>query len=163
MAAHWSTWADCVQATAPRGGRNDTKNKLTDMLAEGNFTRDEWNNILHFQHQSFELHLLRPEFQRDKLRHDDGEKDAGTKGRRKKCGKIEIYSDDVPTNSLSAKSPIASKSLGILIAQGKPESSNSKSDAASSSQARLNDAYFGDTRRILSLQKRNQDVDPSRI
>ena len=40
----------------------------------------------------------------------------------------------------------ASKSLGILIATGKPESRmrrNSKSDAASSSQARLQDAYLG--------------------
>ena len=44
------------------------------------------------------------------------------------------------------KSPIASKSPGILTAQGKPESrmrGNSESDAASSSQARLKDAYLG--------------------
>ena len=55
-------------------------------------------------------------------------------------------SSHVPTSSSSAKSPIASKSPGILTATGKPESRmrrNSKSDAASSSQARLLDAYFG--------------------
>ena len=49
-------------------------------------------------------------------------------------------SSHVPTSSSSAKSPVASKSPGILIAQGKPESrmrGNSESDAASSSQARL--------------------------
>ena len=43
------------------------------------------------------------------------------------------------------KNPVASKSPGILIATGKPESRmrrNSKSDAASSSQARLQDAYL---------------------
>ena len=58
---------------------------------------------------------------------------------RKKCDKIEI-SSHVPTSSSSAKSPIASKSLGILTAAGKLESRmgrNSKSDAASSSQPRL--------------------------
>ena len=55
-------------------------------------------------------------------------------------------SSHVPTSSSSAKSPIASKIPGILIATGKPESRmrrNSESDAASSSQARLQDAYLG--------------------
>ena len=55
-------------------------------------------------------------------------------------------SSRVPTSSSSAKSPIASKSPGILVASEKPESRmrrNSKSDAASSSQARLQDAYLG--------------------
>ena len=65
----------------------------------------------------------------------DGGKDAGAKRRRKKCGKIEIYSDElsshIPTSPSSAKSPIASKSPGIFIVQGKPESrmrGNSESD-----------------------------------
>ena len=51
-------------------------------------------------------------------------------------------SSHVPTTSSSAKTPIASKSPGILTATEKPESRrrrNSKSDAASSSQARLQD------------------------
>ena len=55
-------------------------------------------------------------------------------------------SSHVPTRSLSAISPIAFKSPGIVIATGKPEDRmrrNSKSDAASSSHARLQDAYFG--------------------
>ena len=55
-------------------------------------------------------------------------------------------SSHVPTSSSSAKSPIASNGPGILVAIGKPESRmrrNSKSDAASSFQARLQDAYFG--------------------
>ena len=49
-------------------------------------------------------------------------------------------SSHVPTSSSTAKSPIASKSPGILTAAGKPENRtrrNSKSDAASSSQVRL--------------------------
>ena len=55
-------------------------------------------------------------------------------------------SSHVPTSSSSAKSPIASQLPGILTATRKPESRmrrNSKSDAASSSQARLQDAYLG--------------------
>ena len=55
-------------------------------------------------------------------------------------------SSHVPRSSSSAKIPIASKSPRILIATGKPESRmrrNSKSDTASSSQVRLQDAYFG--------------------
>ena len=55
-------------------------------------------------------------------------------------------SSHVPTCSSSAKSSIASQGPGILIATVKPESRmrrNSKSDAASSSQVRLQDAYLG--------------------
>ena len=55
-------------------------------------------------------------------------------------------SSHVPTRSSSAKSLIASKSPGILTATGKLENrmrGNSESDAASSSQARLEDAYLG--------------------
>ena len=72
-------------------------------------------------------------------------------------------SSHVPTSSSSAMSPIASKSPGILTATGKPESRmrrNSKSDAVSSSQARLQDACLGGLMDTAtgkqSLQKRNQ-------
>ena len=72
---------------------------------------------------------------------------------------------NVPTSSSSAKSPIASKGPGILIATLIPESRmrrNSKSDAASSSQVRLQDAHRGgqwtQPRGNLSLQKRNQGM-----
>ena len=55
-------------------------------------------------------------------------------------------SSPVPASSSHAKSPIASKSPGILTATGKPESRmrrNLESDAASSSQVKLQDAYLG--------------------
>ena len=79
-------------------------------------------------------------------------------------------SSHTPTSSSSSKSPIASKSHGILNATGKPESRmrrNSKSDAASSSQARLQDAYFGglimDTATVkpVATNKESGDVDLS--
>ena len=78
-------------------------------------------------------------------------------------------SSHVPTSSFSAKSPIASKSPGILLATGKPESRmrrNSKSDAASSSQVRLQDAYLGGlmdtaTGRPVATKEESGDVDLS--
>ena len=78
-------------------------------------------------------------------------------------------SSHVPTSSLSAKSPIASDSPGILMAHGKPESrmrGNSESDAASSSQAPLKDAYLGGlmdraTGKPVATEEESGDVDLS--
>ena len=80
-------------------------------------------------------------------------------------------SSHVPTSSSSAKSPIASNSPGILTAHGKPESrmrGNSESDAASSSQARLKDAYLGGfmdtaTGKPVATKEDSWDVDLSEI
>ena len=104
---------------------------------------------LFVQHHAFQLSLLRKEFQIDKVLQHDGEKDAGAKRRRKKCGKIEIYSDE-PVFSCSDKFLIRKKSDCIQKSRdthssGETESRmwrNSKSDAASSSQARLKEAYL---------------------
>ena len=76
-------------------------------------------------------------------------------------------SSHVPTSSSSPKSPIASQSPGILIAQVKPESKmggNSESDAAS--QARLKDAYLGGlmetpTVKLVATKEESWDVDLS--
>ena len=78
-------------------------------------------------------------------------------------------SSHVPTSSPSAKSLIASKSPGILTATGKPKSKmrrNSKSDASSSSQARLEDAYLGGlmdtaTGKPVDTKEESGDVDLS--
>ena len=71
----------------------------------------------------------------------------------------------VPTSSSSAKSRIASKSPGILIATGKLVSrmtGNSESDEASSSQPRLKNAYLSElmdkASGNLSQHKRNQEM-----
>ena len=54
----------------------DTKDQLADKLTAGNFTRDEWNNLLHLlKYQPLQLHLLHQEFQLDKLLHN-GEEDS---------------------------------------------------------------------------------------
>ena len=129
----------------------DTKHQLADILTKGNLTRDEWNNLL----QLFNLSHFSPiccaknssliscsktmakraQEQKEEERIVGKSKPAAT-----------ILSSTVLASSTSAKDPIASKSPGILIASRKPESrvrKNSKPDAASSSQVKLQDAYFG--------------------
>ena len=102
-----------------------------------------------FYYQPFQLHLLYQECQLDKLLHT-GEEDSRSKGRRKGCVQFETSSDEsffLATSSSTASSPIASKSLGMPIAPGKPDSKMSfesiSFDAASTSQVRLKDAYLG--------------------
>ena len=65
------------------------------------------------QHQPFHPFLFRKEFQLDKLHQNDGEKDAGAKRRRKKCDKIEIYSDEA-VFSCSGKFFLREKSDYVL-------------------------------------------------
>ena len=79
-------------------------------------------------------------------------------------------SSHVLTSSSSAKGLTASKSPWILTGQGKPESrmrGNSESDAASSSQARLQDAYLcclmdTATGKLAATKEESRDVDLSR-
>ena len=80
-------------------------------------------------------------------------------------------SSHVPTSLSSVKSPIASKSPEILIGTEKPECRmrmriNSKSDAASNSQGRLQAAYLGglmDTAAVkpVATEEESGDVDRS--
>ena len=129
----------------------DTKHQLADILTKGNFTRDEWNFLLHLfniSHFSYTCcaknsSLMRcPKTMAKRMQEQKGEEGSVAKSKSTAMN----LSSHVPTSSSSAKSPIASKSPEILIASGKPGSRmrrNSKSDAASSSQARLQDACLG--------------------
>ena len=95
------------------------------------------------------------------------------KGCRNRREKKEVWQNrnlqHVPTCSSSAKSPIASKRPGILTVTGKLGSRmrrNSKSDAASSSQVRLQDAYLGGlmdtaTGKLVATKEESGDVDLS--
>ena len=67
-------------------------------------------------------------------------------------------SSHVPTSSSSAKSPIASKSMGTLIVTERMRR-NSKSDAASSSQVRLQMDTV--TEKLVATNKESGDVDLS--
>ena len=129
----------------------DTKHQLADILTKCNITRDEWNNLLHLFNishfssiccaQNSSL-ISCPSTIAKRMQEQKGEERIVAKSKPTAMNLSSI----VPTSSSSATSPIASKSPGILTASGKPESRmriNSKSDAASSSQVRLQDAYLG--------------------
>ena len=152
----------------------DTEHQLADILTKGNFTREEWNNLLHLFNISHFSSTCRakgssliscPNTMTKRMQEQKGE---GRSVAKSKSTAMNL-SSSVPTSSSSAKSPIASKSPGILTAQEKPGSrmrGNSESDAASSSQARLKDAYFGglmDTATVkpVATKEESGDVDPS--
>ena len=128
----------------------DTKHQLADILTKGNFTRDEWNGLLHLFNIS---HFSSTCFAKDSsliscpktmgktMQEQEEEETIVAKSKPVAMN----WSSTVSASFSSAKHPIASKSPGILIVTGKPESKMrriSKSDAASSSQARLHDAHF---------------------
>ena len=73
----------------------DTKHQFANKLTNGNCTRDEWNNLLHFFNIShFLLNLLLSEFQLDKLHGNDGEQDARTGRRQQDRGKVKADDDE---------------------------------------------------------------------
>ena len=129
----------------------DSKHQLADILTKGNFTRDEWNNLLHLLNIShFSSTCCAKNSSLTSCTKTMATRMQEQKGEERSVAKSKSVamnlSSHVPTSSSSAKCPIASKGKGILIATRKPESTmrrNSKSDAASSSQARLQDAYPG--------------------
>ena len=152
----------------------DTKHQLADILTKRSFTRDEWNNLLHSFNISRFSSTCRaknssliscPNTMAKRMQEQKGEERSVAKSKSTAMN----LSSHVPTSSSSSKSPIASKSPGIPIAQEKPESrmrGNSESDAASSSQARLKDAYLGGlmdtaTGKLVATKEESGGVDLS--
>ena len=102
----------------------DMKHQLADILTKGNFTRDEWNNLLHLVNishlsstccaQNSSLISCRKTMAK-RMQEQKGEETNVAKSKSTAMN----LSSHVPTTSSSAKSPIASKSPGKLIATGK--------------------------------------------
>ena len=127
------------------------KHQLADILTKGNFTRDEWNNLLHlFNISQFSSTCcaknssLRscPKTMAKRMQEQKGQERIVTKSKSTAMN----LSSHVPTSSSPAKSPITSSDLGKLIATGKPASRtrrNSRPDEAPSSQVRLKDEHLG--------------------
>ena len=129
----------------------DTKHQLADILTKGNFTRDEWNNLLHLfsvSHSSFTCCAQNSSFisctnkMANRVQEQKKEERIGAKSRLTAMN----LSSSVPASSSSAKNPITSSNPGKLMAAGKTASRtrrNSKPDEAPSSQVKLKDVYLG--------------------
>ena len=102
----------------------DTKNQLADILTKGNFTRDEWNNLLHscnISHFSStcctkNFSLLSCSTKTAKRVQEQKEGRVVSKSRPAAMN----LSSPIATSSSSASSPIACKSPGMPIASGNP-------------------------------------------
>ena len=153
---------------------DDTKHHLADMLTKCNFTRDEWNNLLHsfnISHFSSTCCAKNPSLisctktMAKRLQEQKGEERIVAESN----STAKNLSSHVPTSFSSAKSPIASKRPGILIATWKRERrmrSNSTSDAVPCSQVRVQDAYIGGlmdtaTEKLGAAHEETGDVDLS--
>ena len=129
----------------------DTKHQLADILTKGHFTRDECDNLLHlFNISHFSSTCCAknssliscPKKMAKRVQEQKDEERIVAKSRSTAMNLSSIG----PASSSSAKNLITSSDQLKLTATGQPESRmtrNSKSDAASSSQARLEDAYLG--------------------
>ena len=123
----------------------DSKHQMAGILTKGHFTRDGWNNLFHSLNISHfsstccaknSSLISCPKTVAKRMQEQKGEVRIVATSKSTAMN----LSSHVQASCSSAKSPIASKSPGILIATGKPESRmrrNSKSDAASSSQVLL--------------------------
>ena len=122
----------------------DTKHQLAGILTKGNFTRDEFNNLLHLFYISHFSSTRCAEgssliscstTMAKRMQEQKDEERIVVKSRLTAMNLSSI----VPASSSSAKNLITSSDPVKRIATVKPESRmtrNSKSDAASSSQAR---------------------------
>ena len=135
----------------------DTKHQIADMLTRGNFTRDEWNHLLHlFNNSHFsslccvKIFSLISCTKRIAKRMQE-QKDENRIVAKSRPATMNLASS-VPCSSSSVNSPIASRSPGILKAptrqiglSGRPGVSakqNANPDAASSSQGWQRDALL---------------------
>ena len=129
----------------------DTKHQLADILTKENFTRDEWNNLLHLLNISHlnstcctKNYILTSCCTKAKRTQDQKEEKRVVSKSRPAAMNLSSF---LATSSSTASSPIASKRLGMPIASVKPDSRMSIEpntfDAASTSQVRLKDTYLG--------------------
>ena len=126
----------------------DTKHQLADILPKGDFTCDEWNNLLQmlnithftsicFAKSSSLINCTKTMAKR--MQEDEGEEISVAKSRSSALN----LSSHALTSSSSAKSLIAPKSPGILIATWKLKQDEVQNPTQRRVQARLQDAYLG--------------------
>ena len=91
----------------------DTKHQIADILTKGNFTRDEWNHLLHLFNIS---HFISFRWQKE---HKKQKKERVVSNSRPS---MNCSSYLIATSSSAASSPIASKSPGTVGASERPRS-----------------------------------------
>ena len=124
--------------------------QLADILTKGNFTRDEWNSLLHVSYISHfsstccvknSSLMSCPKTMAKRMQEQKGEERIVSKSMPMAINLSSIVS----ASSSSAKDPIASTGPTNLTASWKPDvrgRRNSKPYVTSSSQVRLQDAYL---------------------
>ena len=142
----------------------DTKNQLADILTEGNFTRDAWNNLLHL----FNIIIFRsascPEAMSKRMQQGTGEKIvAKSKPTLNLVSHTAASSPTALSSSASScpgilrapsqqRSNLIAQSAGKLVAGG-----SNQNDAASSLQVWLTDTKMSERARKLAAAGTNQD------
>ena len=124
----------------------DTKHQLADVLTKGNFTRDEWNKLLHLFNISHSSLTSCTKRMSEMMQEQEGEDRIVAKSKPTTMNQAFIVS----TSSSSVQNPVASKSLEILKApcrtdwssSGKLDARDFNRDAASSSQGWQKDAVL---------------------
>ena len=99
--------------------------KLADVLTKWNFTRDEWNNLLHLLNISHfsstcctkNFSLINCSTMAKRIQNQKEEESVVSKSR---PAVMNMSSCSIATSSSVASSPIASESPGMPIASGKP-------------------------------------------
>ena len=150
----------------------DTKHQFADMLTKGNFTRDEWNDLLHlFNISHFSSTCCTKNFSLisciTMARRIQNQKEEGRVVSKSRPAAMNL-SSFIATSLPPHRVRLQTKSPATLVASGKPDSrmsiEPSSFDAASTSQVRPKDAYLGGwkssgkTRRIKK-KKNSEDSD----
>ena len=133
----------------------DTKHQLADMLTKGNFTRDEWNNLIHlFNISYFRSLCCSQNFSLTSCTTTMAKRMQEQEGENRIVAKSKLTTMNLAftgsTSSSTVQSPIASKSPGILKAPFRTDWSSTRKldakehnhDAASSSQGWPKDAVL---------------------
>ena len=142
----------------------DTKNQLADILTKGNFTCDEWNNLLHLFNISIFSSASCPEVMSKRMQQATGKERivAKSKPTLNLVPRSAASSPTAPSSSASRRPGILrapSRQGSNLIAQcaGKPAAgSSNQNDAASSSQVRLTGAKLSESWRKLAAVDTSQ-------
>ena len=146
----------------------DTKHQFADILTKGNFTRDEWNNLLHLFTNSHVSSICCAKKSRliscaktmaKRMQDKKKRKELWQNRNLQRWTCLHMFRDVRHPQKVRLHPKVRETHSYWEI--WKQDEQNSKSHAASSSQARLQDAYLGGwtrQRRNLSQQKRSQGM-----